>query len=327
MAGKEFNIISGDRILLVAEANSKQMQISAVAQVEDNISESTTLAPSSRAVKAGLEAANSYTDQKIGSMTAPVYYKGILDKESSLPQTTDVPVGSFFEVKELDTTSPGYSGRAIWNGTTFDIIKDNMRAADNTTISFRESDGALELNPSWVDKINNKVDKNGTDRLITEAEASKLAGIEAGAEANKVDSVAGKTGEVTLVKADVGLANVDNTADLAKPISTATQGALDGKVDKVDGKGLSTEDFTAADKAKLAAMVEGAEVNQNAYSVLKFDDKTISATAKLDTFNFVAGSDILFEVDEANKTVTIKANRDTILEDAITTIKVNDIVL
>lgn len=44
-----------------------------------------------------------------------------------------------------------------------------------------------------------------------------------------VDSVAGKTGVVTLVKADVGLGNVDNTSDLAKPISTLTQSALDGK--------------------------------------------------------------------------------------------------
>jgi len=34
---------------------------------------------------------------------------------------------------------------------------------------------------------------------------------------------------VTLVKADLGLGNVDNTADASKPISTATQNALDGK--------------------------------------------------------------------------------------------------
>ncbi|MCI4436703.1 MAG: hypothetical protein JHC33_07855 [Ignisphaera sp.] len=44
-----------------------------------------------------------------------------------------------------------------------------------------------------------------------------------------VDSVAGKTGIVTLVKADVGLGSVDNTSDLSKPISTATQTALDLK--------------------------------------------------------------------------------------------------
>jgi hypothetical protein len=44
-----------------------------------------------------------------------------------------------------------------------------------------------------------------------------------------VSSVAGKTGAVTLVKGDVGLGNVDNTSDANKPISTATQTALDGK--------------------------------------------------------------------------------------------------
>lgn len=44
-----------------------------------------------------------------------------------------------------------------------------------------------------------------------------------------VDSVAGKTGVVTLVKADVGLSNVDNTSDINKPISTAQQSALDLK--------------------------------------------------------------------------------------------------
>lgn len=44
-----------------------------------------------------------------------------------------------------------------------------------------------------------------------------------------VQSVAGKTGAVSLVKGDVGLGNVDNTSDLDKPISTATATALAGK--------------------------------------------------------------------------------------------------
>lgn len=59
--------------------------------------------------------------------------------------------------------------------------------------------------------------------------------------------------DVTLVKGDVGLGNVDNTADADKPVSTAQQTALDGKVDKVTGKGLSTNDYTTAEKSKLAA--------------------------------------------------------------------------
>ncbi len=44
-----------------------------------------------------------------------------------------------------------------------------------------------------------------------------------------VQSVAGKTGSVSLVKGDVGLGNVDNTADADKPISSATQSALNSK--------------------------------------------------------------------------------------------------
>ena len=44
-----------------------------------------------------------------------------------------------------------------------------------------------------------------------------------------VQSVAGKTGSVSLDKSDVGLGNVDNTSDADKPISTATSTALSGK--------------------------------------------------------------------------------------------------
>lgn len=42
-----------------------------------------------------------------------------------------------------------------------------------------------------------------------------------------VKSVNTKTGDVVLNKTDIGLGNVDNTSDLSKPISTATQNALD----------------------------------------------------------------------------------------------------
>jgi hypothetical protein len=89
------------------------------------------------------------------------------------------------------------------------------------------------------------------------------------------------TGTVSgITKAMVGLGNVDNTSDLDKPISTATQtaldlkanitdvntslalkanaadvtAALDLKVDKVTGKALSTNDYTTTEKTKLAAI-------------------------------------------------------------------------
>lgn len=58
---------------------------------------------------------------------------------------------------------------------------------------------------------------------------------------DSVLSVAGRTGVVTLVKGDVGLGNVDNTSDANKPISTATQMALDSKQDTlVSGTTIKT---------------------------------------------------------------------------------------
>jgi hypothetical protein len=67
---------------------------------------------------------------------------------------------------------------------------------------------------------------------------------------------AGGTGATTAANArtNLGLGNVDNTADANKPVSSATQNALDSKVDKATGKQLSTNDFSTAEKDKLAAI-------------------------------------------------------------------------
>ena len=65
-------------------------------------------------------------------------------------------------------------------------------------------------------------------------------------------------------KTNIDLENVDNTRDAIKPVSGPQQTALDGKVDKIAGKGLSTEDFSTAEKTKLSTVEEGAEINVNA---------------------------------------------------------------
>jgi hypothetical protein len=52
----------------------------------------------------------------------------------------------------------------------------------------------------------------------------------------------------TLDKTAVGLGNVDNTSDANKPVSTATQTALDGKQATITGAAttIDTEDLTAS---------------------------------------------------------------------------------
>lgn len=64
-----------------------------------------------------------------------------------------------------------------------------------------------------------------------------------------VRSVAGKTGNVTLAKGDVGLGNVDNTSDLNKPISNAVKAELDkiknGTTVVANPTETGTEDLTS----------------------------------------------------------------------------------
>lgn len=70
-----------------------------------------------------------------------------------------------------------------------------------------------------------------TKQSIASEVGVTLASNTQGAKADSaVQSVNGKSGNsVTLVKGDVGLGNVDNTSDADKPISTATQNALNDK--------------------------------------------------------------------------------------------------
>lgn len=84
-----------------------------------------------------------------------------------------------------------------------------------------------------------------------------------GGPAGGVTSVNTRTGNIVLTKADVDLSNVDNTADTAKPVSTAQQAALDGKANTshTHTSGDIT-DFTSAvtaiADASAAAIVDAA---------------------------------------------------------------------
>lgn len=73
-----------------------------------------------------------------------------------------------------------------------------------------------------------------------------------------VTSVNGQTGLVVLGKADVGLNNVDNTSDANKPVSTATQTALDGKINTTArGAANGVASLDASTKVPLAQLPTG----------------------------------------------------------------------
>lgn len=105
-----------------------------------------------------------------------------------------------------------------------------------------------------LDKVDNTAD---IDKPISTATKTALDTLQSGIEAHIEDG--NNPHQVTAEQ--VGLGNVNNTSDMDKPVSTLQQQALDTKVDKVEGKGLSTEDFTTELKGKLDGIENGAQVN------------------------------------------------------------------
>lgn len=72
-----------------------------------------------------------------------------------------------------------------------------------------------------------------------------------------VDSVAGKTGVVTLAKADVGLANADNTADAAKNVLSATKLTTARTINGTAFDGTANITINAVDSTKEPSIVAG----------------------------------------------------------------------
>jgi hypothetical protein len=101
-----------------------------------------------------------------------------------------------------------------------------------------------------------------------------------------VASVNTRTGAVTLDKTDVGLGNCDNTSDVNKPISTATQTALDSKASTshpnlISASGTKTiAVFTPRNNYPPATAFATLDT-RNSIAVLDFDDATIESATFL----------------------------------------------
>jgi hypothetical protein len=127
---------------------------------------------------------------------------------------------------QIDNTADADKPISAATGTALTSLASSTQAALN--LKLEEGDiSAFETNVQLDSRDTaNRARANHTG-MQTAASISDFAA--AAAAAAPVQSVAGRTGAVTLAKADVGLGNVDNTADTAKPLSTATQTALDTK--------------------------------------------------------------------------------------------------
>lgn len=111
--------------------------------------------------------------------------------------------------------------------------------------SLNKADSAIQDISSKVDNSAYSEDKE-TFALKTEIPTTLPA--------SDVSAWAKESTKPTYTATEIGLDQVNNTSDMNKPISTATQTALDGKVDKVEGKQLSTNDYSAEEKSTVAQL-------------------------------------------------------------------------
>lgn len=97
--------------------------------------------------------------------------------------------------------------------------------------------------------------------------------------ASDVSAWAKESVKPTYTAAEIGLDQVNNTSDMNKPISTATQAALDGKVDKVPGKQLSTNDYSAEEKSTVAQLKADVEQLKSTVTTLTTSLQELKARA------------------------------------------------
>lgn len=137
-------------------------------------------------------------------------------------------------------------------------------------------------------------DADHTIRIATSATASTIyAGIKDATYANDV---------LTIFKSDNSTIRLD-LSDVASATTIAT--ALNNKVDKIEGKGLSTNDYTTTEKNKLSGIDPGAQVNviesvKVNGSALTVTDKAVDITIPAATVTGVDSADKFLSLSNKN---------------------------
>lgn len=108
-----------------------------------------------------------------------------------------------------------------------------------------------------------------------------------------------RMGQVNITKANIGLGNVDNTSDANKPISTATQTALDKKEDKANLKALAYKDSLSKSDVGLGNVTNDAQVKRTEMGAAN-GVATLDTTGKIPTAQLPSYVDDVIEYMSRN---------------------------
>jgi len=161
---------------------------------------------------------------------------------------------------------PDFGGRSltmdIYDEGNFVVAAREMNfVGSGVTVTYTGNRAIVTINGGSgggaVDSVNGQTG-------VVVLDASDVGADAAGSAASALASANSYTDSeiAALTAADVGLGNVDNTSDLDKPISTATQAALDLKVESVTGDSVDNTDplNPVVNAIPLAGTVSGSPV-------------------------------------------------------------------
>lgn len=193
-----------------------------------------------------------------------------------------------------ETSSTAYAGDK-GKATTDKLNRiPNKLIVDANGVTYNDPDSVV-LNYTFYKQQEQETSTNihtinaattATPGIMTAADKTKLNGLKDQAsitadidavQTNLETHINNKTNPHEVTKAQVGLGNVDNTADTDKPISTATQTALDAKFSLTEGNSLKTTADSLPDR--IIAYIPGGSVDTtdttvNISEVRQYTDKS-----------------------------------------------------
>lgn len=156
-------------------------------------------------------------------------------------------------IKNADVAADAAIAQSKVSGLMTDYVASI--SVSGRTVTYKNKNG-VNMGSITTQDTTYGLASQSSNGLMSSTDKTKLDGIESGAQKNTVLGVKGgsesayRTGNVNITKANIGLGNVDNTSDEDKPVSTATQTALNGKANTSGTyPNLTVGRATNADKA------------------------------------------------------------------------------
>lgn len=219
--------------------------------------------------KVGTETASASTSTQIsgeGTVTVASDGAGKLTITGSQSVTGNAGTATKLATAREITLTGDVSGTASFDGSANTSINVTIAGLGaNNGIAILDATGKVPSSqlPSYVDDVleyasvaafpatgeTGKIYVETTGNTTHRWSGSAYVKITSG----EVSSVAGKTGVVTLVKGDVGLANVDNTADSAKNVASAAKLTTARTINGVAFDGTANITVVDSTKAPLAS--------------------------------------------------------------------------